>query len=304
MSISRRKFLSWMGAAGAAATVGKPASASTDPSVKKEFVGALVDTTKCIGCRRCEKACAEANHNPVLDPDDKSVFDTVRKTQPDSWTVVNRYDTEKGPVTVKRQCMHCNQAACAAACLVKAMYKTKEGPVIWRGGGKCMGCRYCMLSCPFDMPKFEYDKAIPDIAKCHFCHERQNEGKKPACVEACPVEAIRFGTRRQLLKIAKSRIAAQPDNYYPHIYGEHEAGGTGWLYLSSVPFDQIGFNTGISTTPYPEFTKGFLYGVPIVFVLWPTFLAGMSLLTKRKKEAGHQDEKKREEATEEEAKKE
>ena len=161
------------------------------------------------------------------------------------------------------------------------MIKKENGPVIWRES-KCMGCRYCMISCPFDMPKYEYHSAIPKVQKCIYCYSRLEAGKLPACVEACPVEAIKFGTRRQVLKTAKSRIALRPDRYYPHIYGENEAGGTSWLYLSSVPFDQIGFNTGISKTPYPEYTKGFLYGVPVVFVLWPTFLAGISMLTRRK----------------------
>ncbi len=291
MSISRRKFLGWMGAAGVASTVGRSAGAATETT---EFVGTLVDTTRCIGCRRCEEACAKENGNPVPDPDDVSVFEKERVTDYKAWTVVNRYETEKGIVSVKRQCMHCNQAACASACLVNAMLKKEDGPVIWRGS-KCMGCRYCMVSCPFDMPKYEYHSVIPKVQKCTYCFSRQEEGKLPACVEACPVEALRFGSRREMLKIAKSRIARQPDEYYNEIYGEQEAGGTSWMYLSKVPFDQIGFNTGISKTPYPEFTKGFLYGVPVVFVLWPTFLAGMSILTRRREQADEADNKKADE---------
>ena len=287
MSISRRKFLSLMSAAGIVITEGSLAHAASET---KEFVGVLVDTTRCIGCRKCEEACAKANGKPIPNIDDKSVFEKVRSTSTTAWTVVNRYETERGLVSVKRQCMHCNQAACVSACLVKAMFKKQEGPVIWRES-KCMGCRYCMISCPFDVPKFEYDSPVPKIQKCNLCYSLLNDGKKPACVKACPVEALRFDTRRNNLEVARGRIARRPNSYYNHIYGESEAGGAGWLYLSSVPFEQIGFKASISTTPYPEFTKGFLYGVPVIFILWPTLLAGISYLTRRKEKVFEEEDK-------------
>jgi formate dehydrogenase iron-sulfur subunit len=278
MAITRRKFLGALGAIGAGSLMG---GTRTFAYGDAEFAGTLVDTTRCIGCRKCEEACAAVNGNPVPDVEDKSVFETQRNGSTKSWTVVNRFETEKGKVFVKKQCMHCNQPACASACLVNAMLKLKPGPVIWRES-KCMGCRYCMISCPFDIPKFEYESPFPKIQKCHFCYTRLAEGKNPACVDACPVEALSFGSRRNMLQIARARIAINPDKYHDHIYGETEAGGSAWIYISSVPFDQIGFNTNISTTPYPEYTKGFLYAVPFIFVLMPTFLLGISHLTKRK----------------------
>lgn len=278
MALTRREFLGALGTAGAASMVtGTRLLADEDV----EFSGVLVDTTRCIGCRKCELACASVNGNPIPDIEDKSVFESPRSTSTKAWTVVNRYETEKGAVFVKRQCFHCNQPACASACLVKAMLKKKEGPTIWRES-KCMGCRYCMISCPFDIPKFEYESPVPKIQKCHFCYTRLEEGKNPACVDACPVEALSFGTRRSLLKAAETRINSNPDRYHDHIYGEMEAGGTGWIYLSGVSFDRIGFNTNIARTPYPEYTKGFLYSVPFVFVLLPSFLLGISHLTNRK----------------------
>jgi len=278
MALTRREFLGALGTAGAASMVtGTRLFADEDV----EFSGVLVDTTRCIGCRKCELACASVNGNPIPDIEDKSVFESPRSTSTRAWTVVNRYETEKGTIIVKRQCMHCNQPACASACLVKAMLKKKEGPIIWRES-KCMGCRYCMISCPFDIPKFEYESPVPKIQKCHFCYTRLEEGKNPACVDACPVEALSFGTRRSLLKAAETRINSNPDRYHDHIYGEMEAGGTGWIYLSGVSFDRIGFNTNIARTPYPEYTKGFLYSVPFVFVLLPSFLLGISHLTNRK----------------------
>lgn len=286
MGIDRRGFLKLFGVGIGGALSGSlflPNPSRGEIIVpKKEFYGILVDTTRCIGCRSCEAACAEAHHLPVPDIDDSSVFERERKTTVHQWTVVNRYETEKGEVFVKRQCMHCNQPGCVAACLVKAMEKRKEGPVTW--DTNCMGCRYCMPSCPFEIPKFEFHSANPKIQKCNMCWERLKKGEKPACVENCPEEALLFGPRRELLEEARRRIYQKPGNYISHIYGEHEVGGTGYLYLSKVPFEQIGFRMDLGTTPYPEYTKGFLYAVPLVLLLWPSFLIGVNALTKHEGE--------------------
>jgi Fe-S-cluster-containing dehydrogenase component len=181
--------------------------------------------------------------------------------------------------------MHCNQPACGSACLTQAMTKTEEGPVIWRAD-KCMGCRYCMVSCPFDIPKFEYHSANPKIEKCTMCFDtRVQKGELPACVENCPNEALTFGTRRELIHEARRRIYEKPDVYVDQIYGEHEAGGTCWLYISPVPFKEIGLNTSIQKASYPELTKGFLYSVPSVFVLVPALLLGIQQATSKDKPA-------------------
>jgi len=203
----------------------------------------------------------------------------VRKTDESHRTVVNSFNSTKGEAFMKKQCMHCNEPACTAACLTQAMYKTKEGPVIWRGN-KCMGCRYCMVSCPFDVPKFEYHSANPKIEKCNMCYSRLTEGKVPACVENCPAEALVFGKRRDLIKEARKRIVENPDKYVDHIYGEHEAGGTGFLSIAAVPFDELGLNTTLQSKSYPELSKGFLYSVPTIFVLWPAILLGIREATK------------------------
>lgn len=244
-----------------------------------EFKGVLVDTTRCIGCRSCEEACALAHDLPVPDISDESVFESMRDTSTTQLTVVNRFKTEKGHVYVKKQCMHCGQPGCVAACLVKAMKKRPEGPVTW--DPNCMGCRYCMVSCPFDIPRFEYHSWNPKIVKCDLCWERLKEGEIPACVEACPTETLQFGTKRELVKEARRRIYKEPGKYVDYIYGEADVGGTSWIYLSGVPFDQIGFKTELGTVAYPEYSTGFLYSVPIVLILWPAFLMGLSYLTRR-----------------------
>lgn len=280
--MKRRNFLKTAAGAAGTALAGKSGRAA-EAQEEKEFVGVLVDTTRCIGCRSCEVACSKEHDLPVPDVENDNALVKVRSTSETQWTVVNRFETEKGEVFVKKQCMHCWQPACTTACLTNAMYKTKEGPVIWRGS-KCMGCRFCMVSCPFDIPKFEYHSANPKIQKCSLCWERLQEGQKPACVKACPTGALMFGKKKELMEIARVRVYRHPDKYVHHIYGEHEVGGTGWLYLSAVPFEQIGFRTDLGTTPYPEYTKNFLYAVPVVFFALPAFLMGLNFLARSKED--------------------
>jgi formate dehydrogenase iron-sulfur subunit len=275
--MDRRIFLKKLFAigAGSAALPAIAGSAeATQSSGIKEFVSVLVDTTRCIGCRSCEVACVEANDLPAIENTSPTVFDQTRDMTTDQWTVVNRFETDKGEVFVKKQCMHCNQAACSTACLTQAMYKTHSGPVIWRED-KCMGCRFCMVSCPFVVPKFEYYSANPKIQKCILCSERLKEDKLPACVEACPVDALQFGVRREMVRVAQNRIVSNPNRYLDHIYGKNEVGGTGWLYISSVPFDQLGFRTDLGYESVPHLTQEFLYAVPVVFLLWPALLNGI-----------------------------
>lgn len=260
-------------AAGAAPLV-RCASKPIDKAVAEESAAILVDLTQCAGCRECEVACAAANDLPAPQIDWDTVDDVRREPSDTQFQVVNRFETSAGDVFVRKQCMHCLEPACAAACLTKALYKTEQGPVIWRAD-KCMGCRYCMVSCPFDAPKFEYGSAVPKIMKCKMCFERVAEGNRPACVENCPAEALVFGKRSELLEIARQRIYQNPGKYVSHIYGEHEAGGTSWLYISSVPFEELGFPATVGEEPYPEKTRNFLTSVPFVLALWPVFMLGL-----------------------------
>lgn len=286
--MDRRQFLIASATVGTGGTpnVSIKADSAKEP---KEFVGVLVDTTRCIGCRSCEVACSEWNGNFVPDVKSDSALESVRDTSDKQYTVVNRFNTAKGEVFVKRQCMHCWQAACVAMCLVNAMYKTKEGPVTWNGD-KCLGCRFCMVACPFDIPKAEYRSWNPRIMKCTMCYDRLQAGQKPACVGACPTDTLMFGQKRELMEIARHRVYNHPDKYVHKIYGENEAGGTGWLYLSAVPFEQIGFRVDLGTTPYPEYTKNFLVSVPLVLFGVPALLLGLSELTDRKKEVKESEE--------------
>lgn len=275
MTLHRRDFFKVMGVTGLTIAVGNQLNANTKGNNEIEFSGILYDSTRCVGCRTCEYECAAAHGLP----EPLAEVEAVRKTNETCNTVVNTFKTDKGDVFIKRQCMHCNEPACGAACLTKAMFKNPSGPVTWNAD-KCMGCRYCMISCPFDSPKFEYHSANPKIQKCDMCFERLKTEASPTCVANCPNEALLYGKRRDLIKEARKRICEKPELYNDHIYGEHEAGGTGWLYLSPVSFDQLGLNTAIQQSSYPALTKGFLYSVPSVFVLVPSLLLGIHQATK------------------------
>jgi formate dehydrogenase iron-sulfur subunit len=249
----------------------------------------LFDATRCIGCRRCEAGCNEVNHlPPPPEPfDDLSVLDKPRRTHAWTYTVVNRYDDipgAAGPVFRKNQCQHCLEPACASACFVRAFTKTPQGGVIW-DGSVCVGCRYCMIACPFDIPTFEYDKVLaPRIMKCTLCYPQITSGELtvPGCVGACPVEALVYGKRTDLINIARTRISAFPDRYLNHIYGEREMGGTDWLYISGAPFRNIGLREDLGVTPAPELTAGALAAVPIIAAVWPVLLLGIYAVSKRK----------------------
>ena len=282
MKKSRRNFLKTLGVVGFTLTIGKTFGYTPKAKNDVEFYGILYDSTRCVGCQSCEYACAEKYGFP--EPSDGPEIGVVRKTDELRRVVVNSFDTSRGEMYMRNACNHCNDPACASACLTKAMYKTEEGPVIWREE-KCIGCRSCMVSCPFSIPKFEFDSPNPKIQKCRMCYGRLQEGNIPVCVENCPAEALMFGKRRDLLEIAKTRIYADPDNYYHEIYGEKEVGGTGVLYLTAVPFEEVGLKTDVGTTSYPEFNRTFLYSVPLVLILWPAFLLGLnnSLVEKKRK---------------------
>ncbi|MBI2987741.1 MAG: 4Fe-4S dicluster domain-containing protein [Deltaproteobacteria bacterium] len=297
MKINRRTFLKLAGATGAAGMMSRPrkARAAGLARLSDNSYAVLVDTTLCVGCRACEAACSEANRlpEPVM-PGDQAVFEKERSTSPQSYTVVNRSrntNEKETPRFVKSQCMHCVQPACASACPVRALVKSPEGPVVYQQD-RCIGCRYCMVACPFGIPKFEYEKAVPSIRKCSFCAERQKQGKLPACAEVCPTGALKFGKREELLEIARTRIYQNPDRYIHHIYGEHEVGGTGWLYITDVPFEKLGFRMDLGTTSYPEFTWPFLSAVPFVLMLWPPFLMGIYAFTKNREKTTEAGEKK------------
>ncbi|MDR2819833.1 MAG: 4Fe-4S dicluster domain-containing protein [Desulfovibrio sp.] len=268
--MNRRKFLSLASVGIAAAISPGNAGISSAGAVKEnpDAVGVLHDSALCIGCRSCEAACQSVNSAILPKPEnykipekpfyDRGVLATKRRTDFQRFTVVNRYAIEgRYPVHRKFQCNHCIDPACASACFVKALYKTPEGPVLYKPE-LCVGCRYCMVACPFYVPAYDYNNAWnPLVYKCTMCAPRIAAGELPGCVSRCPEKALIFGKRTELLQIARQRMADDPGLYVEHIYGEHEVGGTSWLYLSPVPHRDLD-QPELGKTPVPEPTAGIL----------------------------------------------
>ena len=283
-NLSRRQFLKLAAATGAAtlgANVARPASASV--GVARDSAPAmLIDLSRCVGCGNCQRSCIEAND---LHP----TTEQQKGLSAQSYTHLDQRDLEGGKTRwVKRQCMHCLDAACASACPVSALHKTAEGPIAYLPD-RCLGCRYCMVSCPFGIPRFDWDNGLtPEIRKCMFCIERQRQGEGPACATNCPSCALKFGARGELLKEAHARIAANPKFYVDHVYGEQEAGGTAMLYISDVPFQMLGFRTDVTTRPLPAYTWDVMSKLPAVVGGLAVVLTGASVITRRKN--GHHDD--------------
>ena len=294
--IDRRNFLKGGlagGAALAATCNATKAHAAGTFGGYPDSMGVLVDLTKCVGCRTCEAACNKEQDLPAPDKpfNDTSVFDEIkhgqkRRPTEKAYTVVNRYDVAErdgGPVYRKIQCNHCQEPACLTSCFVNAYKKTPEGAVIY-DPKVCVGCRTCMVACPFYVPAYSFSSAInPVVRKCIMCYDtRLKIGRPPACVEACPQEVMVFGKRKDLIKLGHQRIQDNPDKYVEHIYGENEVGGTSWMYLSDVPFDQVGFDTHLGNEPIISYVKEFLTIVPMVLTIWPALFTGFHLLANRK----------------------
>jgi len=291
MGITRRKFFGWMGAA-----IGSQValSSKSNAAAHKHFtgypksMGVLHDISRCIGCRKCEAACNQVNDlpSPEIPFDDLSILAQKRRTHANSYTVVNRFEVpgRSLPVFVKKQCNHCQEPACASACFVKALTKTKTGAVHY-DASLCVGCRYCMVACPFDIPAYEYDNPFtPKVTKCTLCQPRIEKGLLPGCVEICPKEALTFGTREELIHIARQRIENFPDRYVHHVYGEHEMGGCNWMYITNTPFADLDMREDLGVTPAPALTSGALAVVPVVVGLWVVFINGFHAISKRKEQ--------------------
>jgi len=295
MAMNRRGFLKLLAGAGAAgaASVAKPSRASEEFEGYPDRYGVLCDISRCIGCRSCEQACNQVNNlgAPAESFDNDKVFETKRRTSSTAHTVVNKYQKEnRPPAFVKTQCMHCDEPACFSACLAKAFDKTPEGAVIWNEH-KCIGCRYCMQACPFYIPAYEYDNAFtPRVTKCTMCYPRIKDGGVPACVETCPMDALIFGKRSELITIARKRIINDSE-YVDHIYGEHEVGGTSWMYISKQPFEELGFNMHLGTTALPKLTYGYLATIPVMHITLPIILAGFYVISKGRKVSGKDETK-------------
>jgi formate dehydrogenase iron-sulfur subunit len=248
----------------------------------------LTDTTKCIGCSQCVVACKKVNH---LGQDIPRRWDLDDGLSAKNWTSVIGEPDDK---YVRKQCRHCLEPACAAACPVGALHKTEIGAVVY-DSSKCLGCRYCMMACPFGIPRYDWNRIVPYVRKCVLCYEtRLKYGKQPACTEACPTKATIFGDRDELLAEAHRRISESPGKYLGKVWGEHEVGGTSVLYISDIDLSFLTYGEAFGDKPLPQTTRVAMESVPIAFLGVGAAMTGLSwIIGRRLKLQGEQaDEKK------------
>ena len=243
--MNRRQAL--LGMVGIGGTVAAAVTAGAEehpahPVAAPDAVAMLYDNTICTGCKACMPACNEANGLPADTLLSGGLWDMPSDLNSKTKNIIKLYEEPDSSAFcfVKRQCMHCLDPACVTGCPFGALEKSRWGAVTWNSS-LCIGCRYCEVGCPFDVPKFEWNKWNPKVVKCEFCYDRLNKDEQPACTAVCPTGAVIFGKRTDLLAKAKERIASSPGKYFENrVYGEHEAGGTQVLYLSKVAFNKIG----------------------------------------------------------------
>jgi|AutmiccommuBRH23_1029490.scaffolds.fasta_scaffold00023_126 formate dehydrogenase iron-sulfur subunit len=293
MTINRRDFLKKTGLGLGGLLVQPDVSKlrlSSESST--ESAGMLFDASKCVGCTECQVAC-KVRLNSLNPDEDISEYDLdPRDLSAYTWSLIKLYKDETDDSRssfVKVQCMHCLHPACVSVCPVGALTKSEIGPVVY-DDKKCFGCRYCMAACPFDIPKYQWDKVFPLIQKCDFCADRQEAGLQPVCSSVCPTGALLFGKREELLEIARERIK-NDSRYVDHIYGEHEVGGTAQLYISHVPFELLGFQA-LSAVSLAGLTWPWMAAVPGIAVVVTSLMGGIYWFTKKRNQA--QEEKKEE----------
>ena len=229
MEFERRKFLQICGltASGLILPAGVTLAAPPEAPPSAQAKGMLSDLTRCIGCGWCQQACKEWNHLPAQQASEPSSERDDPCLSAETWTLPELRDIEENgqrhQVFVKRQCMHCLDPACVSACPVGALQKLENGAVVY-DCTRCIGCRYCMVACPYDARRFNWEKrtdenpfqpqwgsseverrprGVPE--KCTFCIHRIDRGLEegltpgvhraatPACVNICPVGARKFG---------------------------------------------------------------------------------------------------------------
>ncbi|MDD2364587.1 MAG: hydrogenase 2 operon protein HybA [Desulfuromonadaceae bacterium] len=246
---SRRDFLKLIGTGGAALLAGvSGAGASEERQVDNQTVGMLYDATRCVGCKACMSACKRVNSDygslsyEKAKFDSDGLWDAPQDLSGSTRTLIKLFkESDANWSYVKYSCMHCQKPSCVSVCPVSAMTRDKATGIVDYNKDACIGCRYCQIACAFNIPKFQWDKAIPQIVKCDMC-KNTNLIKKgiTACAETCPVGAITYGKRKDLLAEANRRIKEHPGRYVDHIYGANEVGGANHLYLAAMQFDKLG----------------------------------------------------------------
>ena len=293
MGISRRAALKGLAVAGATAVgvdAARPgrAEGAVLPAPPADAVGMLYDTTLCIGCKACVVACQDANDLPRDPTGIDARYDAPIDLSAKAKNVIKLYRSGDQQSFVKVQCMHCIDPACASACMLGA-FKKREFGIVTYNVDLCIGCRYCEVACPYNVPKFQWASATPRMVKCELCNHRLAKGLEPACTEVCPRHAVIFGKRADLLTEARRRLADNPGRYVPKIYGETDGGGTQVLYLSHVPFEKIGFPP-LTEEPAPSLARSIQHGVYKGFIAPVALYAALgAVMLRNRKRTGDAD---------------
>ena len=253
----------------------------------------LVDLTKCVGCGSCTVACKLWNNQSFEKPEThefENAHGTDVELDSNTWTTVHHMKVNKDGQEVwrfvKRQCMHCLDPACSSVCFAHAFHQTEQGAVQYNPE-LCVGCRYCMIACPFDIPKYEWEKVMPSVMKCQFCSSKLANGESPACASVCPTNALTFGSREEMLAKAHE-IIDNDSSYVNHVYGETEVGGTSWLYISDVDFGELGFPTDLPEKSIPTNVHGFTRFTLPIFAVGAIAWTGVSIYAKRRHAVAHE----------------
>ena len=314
MTVNRRQFLKIAATGAGASLCSAQANAwqrDTLP-VPADAVGMLYDSTLCIGCKACMVACKDANNMPVESTDENPIWDTPLETSGDTINVIKLYkdgtgehkdQLQDGFAFMKRHCLHCVDPSCVSVCPVSAMTKDPVTGIVEHHEDRCIGCRYCVYSCPFGIPKYEYDEAFGQIQKCEFCTHLQAKGEIPACCDVCPTGATLFGRVDDLKKESERRLQKNPGdryvfprgklgadrppheasipNYQQHVYGLKELGGTQIMYMSALPFDKLGLPTNVPDYSYPSLAEGIQHTLYKWMLAPAILLGGLSYIVHR-----------------------
>lgn len=210
----------------------------TPPPHARDFraeVAKLIDVTTCIGCKGCQVACSE--WNDIRDDVGycNGVYDNPTDLSAKSWTVMRFSETTQNDklewLIRKDGCMHCADPGCLKACpSAGAIIQYANGIVDFQSE-HCIGCGYCIAGCPFNVPRLNPEDNR--VYKCTLCVDRISVGQEPACVKTCPTGAIQFGTKKEMLNVAETRVVQLKKRGYTNagVYNPQGVGGTHVMYV-------------------------------------------------------------------------
>ncbi|WP_035245169.1 hydrogenase 2 operon protein HybA [Desulfogranum mediterraneum] len=320
MKMKRRDFLK--GAAGSLALLtldGKVVDARSVEALPPHALGILYDSTLCVGCNACMAACKEANQMVPEASNGQKLWDNPRDLSAQTLNIIKKYSSgsgihkdqdQDGYAFIKRQCLHCVDPSCVTACPVSALTKDKETGIVGYNRDACIGCRYCQVACPYNIPKFEWDDPYPEIVKCQLCSHLVAKGGISACCSVCPTGASLFGPVAELLEETRRRLQMKPGRQYDfpvssidsgkshrfkapryirQVYGREELGGTQVMYMSAVPFERFGLPS-FPKESFVSMASGIQYAIYKGMVYPLVVLAGLVFMVKKNKNSEEADE--------------